>query len=58
MAVDYFLKIEGIEGESADEKHKNEIEVSSFQWEELQAGTFAQGSGGGSGKVQMKNLEF
>jgi len=58
MAVDYFLKIDGIEGESADDKHKNEIQVSSFHWNEMQAGTFAQGSGGGAGKVQMKNLEF
>jgi bacteriocin-like protein len=24
-ATDYFLKIEGIEGESQDDKHKNEI---------------------------------
>ena len=58
MAVDYFLKIEGIDGESADKKHKDEIEVSAFQWQETQAGSFGQGSGGGSGKVQMKNLEF
>jgi len=58
MAVDYFLKIEGIDGESEDDKHKNEIEISSFKWQEMQAGTFAQGSGGGAGKVQMKNLEF
>jgi type VI secretion system secreted protein Hcp len=58
MAVDYFLKIEGIEGESEDDKHKNEIELSSFSWSELQSGSFAQGGGGGAGKVQMKNLEF
>ena len=58
MAVDYFLKIEGIEGESEDDKHKNEIELSSFSWAELQSGSFAQGGGGGAGKVQMKNLEF
>ncbi len=58
MAVDYFLKIEGIEGESEDEKHKNEIELHSFDWQEAQAGTFAQGGGGGAGKVQMKSLDF
>ena len=27
MAQDIFLKINGIEGESADDKHKNEIDV-------------------------------
>ena len=58
MAVDYFLKIEGIEGESEDDKHKSEIELSAFNWEEIKSGTFAQGGGGGAGKVQMKNLEF
>lgn len=28
--VDYFLKIDGIEGESTDAKHKNEIDVVSW----------------------------
>jgi len=27
MAVDFFLKIEGIEGESKDSKHTGEIDV-------------------------------
>ncbi|WP_176208314.1 type VI secretion system tube protein Hcp, partial [Salmonella enterica] len=27
MAYDIFLKIDGIDGESMDDKHKNEIEV-------------------------------
>lgn len=58
MAVDYFLKIEGIEGESEDDKHKGEIELNSFNWSEMQSGSFAQGGGGGAGKVQMKDLEF
>ncbi|MGB7991069.1 MAG: type VI secretion system tube protein Hcp, partial [Candidatus Methylophosphatis roskildensis] len=32
MAVDFFLKIDGIEGESADSKHKKEIDVLSWSW--------------------------
>lgn len=32
MAVDYFLKIDGIRGDSADSKHKAEIDVISFSW--------------------------
>jgi type VI secretion system secreted protein Hcp len=32
MAVDFFLKLTNIEGESTDEKHKNEIVVESFSW--------------------------
>ena len=27
MAVDFFLKVDGIEGESKDSKHQNEIDV-------------------------------
>jgi type VI secretion system secreted protein Hcp len=30
--VDYFLKIDGIEGESTDAKHKGEIQLLSFSW--------------------------
>jgi type VI secretion system secreted protein Hcp len=58
MAVDYFLKIDGIDGESEDDKHKNEIELSSFNWSEAQSGTFSQGGGGGAGKVRMDNFDF
>lgn len=32
MAFDAFLKIEGIPGESTDDKHKNEIDVLSFSF--------------------------
>ena len=32
MAWDAFLKIDGIPGESTDDKHKNEIDVLSFHW--------------------------
>ena len=32
MAVDMFLKLTGIDGESADSKHKGEIEILSFSW--------------------------
>jgi type VI secretion system secreted protein Hcp len=58
MAVDYFLKIKGIEGESHDSKHKNEIDVLSFSWGETQTGTHAGGGGGGAGKVSMQDFHF
>jgi type VI secretion system secreted protein Hcp len=57
MAVDYFLKIDGIDGESKDAKHKNEIEVLSWSWGES-APVGHSGGGGGSGKVQMQDLNF
>jgi len=58
MAVDYFLKIKGIEGESKDSKHTNEIDVLSFSWGETQTGTHAGGGGGGAGKVSMQDFHF
>ena len=59
MAVaDYFLKIDGIEGESQDHKHKGEIAISSFSFGASQAGSFNTGSGGGSGKVDMQDFHF
>lgn len=57
-AVDYFLKIEGIDGESGDDKHKNEIELESWSFGESQSGTMAYGGGGGAGKVQMQDFHF
>jgi type VI secretion system secreted protein Hcp len=57
--VDYFLKIEGISGESVDSKHKGEIELESFSWGETQlAPASGAGSGAGAGKVQMQDLHF
>src|SRR6266498_863552 len=57
-AVDYFLKIEGIDGESRDDKHKGEIDVESFSWGLTQLGTLAFGGGGGAGKVNMQDFHF
>ncbi len=58
MAVDYFLKIDGIPGESLDSKHKDEIQVESWSWGESQAGTMSLGGGGGAGKVNMQDFSF
>jgi len=55
---DAFLKIDGIEGESADSKHKAEIDIHSFSWGASNAGTFATGGGGGAGKVNMQDFHF
>jgi type VI secretion system secreted protein Hcp len=57
-AVDYFLKIEGIDGESQDHKHKGEIQLESWSWGESQMGTHSGGGGGGAGKVQMQDFHF
>ena len=57
-AVDYFLKIDGIDGESTDSKHKNEIDILSWSWGESQTGSSATGGGGGAGKVSMNDFNF
>lgn len=58
MAVDYFLKVDGIPGESQDAKHKDEIEVLSWSWGESTAVPSGPGSGAGSGKVQFQDFHF
>jgi len=57
-AVDYFLKIDGIEGESQDSKHKGEIQLESWSWGEHQSGTHTAGGGGGAGKVSMQDFHL
>jgi type VI secretion system secreted protein Hcp len=56
--TDYFLKIDGIEGESQDTKHKNEIDIDSFSWGATQSGTAAGGGGAGGGKVSMQDFHI
>jgi len=57
-AIDYFLKLDGIKGESADAKHKDEIDIESWSWGETNTGTAGHGGGGGAGKVQMQDFHF
>lgn len=54
--VDYFLKIDGVSGESTDEQHKGEIEVGSFSWGVSQ--TALRAAAGGAGKVQFQDFTF
>ncbi len=55
-AVAYFLKLDGVPGESKDAKHPGEIELESFSWGESNTGAAAGGGGGGAGKVQVEDL--
>lgn len=57
-AVDYFLKIDGIEGESTDKSHGKEIDILSWSWGESNSGSSAYGGGGGAGKVSMQDFSF
>jgi len=58
MAVDMFLKIEGIDGESVDKAHAGEIDVLSWSWGMSQSGSAHLGGGGGAGKVNVQDLSF
>lgn len=58
MALNAYLKITDIEGESRDEKHKGEIEIESFSWGESNFSSAASGGGGGAGKVAMNDFHF
>jgi type VI secretion system secreted protein Hcp len=59
-AVDYFLKIAGIDGDSTDTAHKGEIDIESWSWGESHPGGAATGagSGAGAGKVAMNDFTF
>ena len=58
MAVDMFLKIDDIEGESVDDVHAGEIDVMAWSWGMTQSGTTHGGPGGGAGKVDVQDLSF
>jgi type VI secretion system secreted protein Hcp len=56
--VDFFLKLDGIDGESQDHAHKSEIHIESWSFGETNSGSSASGGGGGSGKVAMQDFHF
>lgn len=58
MAVDMYLKLEGIDGESQDGSHANEIDVLAWSWGASQSGTMHSGGGGGAGKVAVQDLSI
>jgi len=58
MAQDMFIKIAGIDGESNDSNHKNEIDVIHWEWQIKQASDMHSGSGGGAGKATISDLYF
>jgi type VI secretion system secreted protein Hcp len=58
MAVDMFLKLDAIEGESKDFKHAKEIHIESFSWGMAQTGAFGTGGGGGAGKVSVHDISI
>lgn len=58
MAVDFFLKLDKIKGESMDATHKDAIDVLGWNWNMRQSGTTHLGPGAGSGKVDVGDIEI
>jgi type VI secretion system secreted protein Hcp len=51
VAVDMFLKLDGIDGESTDKTHEKWIEIESFSWGVSNSGSLVVGGGGGAGRA-------
>ncbi|QXQ20721.1 Hcp family type VI secretion system effector [Pseudomonas tolaasii] len=58
MAVDMFLKLGDIKGESRDQAHRDEIDITEWAWGLSQNGSMHSGTGGGAGKVDIANLNL
>jgi len=57
MALEMFLKLTGIEGESVDAKHKGEIDVLAWSWGlSTPEAASAAGAGAGAGRVKIENI--
>jgi type VI secretion system secreted protein Hcp len=56
MAVDMFLELDGVKGESVDKAHKDKIDILAWSWGLSNSGTFHHGSGGGAGKASFNDI--
>ena len=58
MAERWFLKIDGIAGESTTVAHKGEIDVDSWSWGVSSSAGGSSGGGGGAGKALFDDFHF
>ncbi len=58
MAVDYFLKLDGVDGESEDTNFKNQIQVLSFSWGASQVTSVSGSGGSGAGKADLSDFSI
>jgi type VI secretion system secreted protein Hcp len=58
MAVDYFLKLDGIQGESQDSNHKDEIQIMSWSWGASQVSSVGGTGGSGAGKASLSDFSI
>ena len=58
MAVDMYIKIDGVKGECHDSKHKDEIDILAWSWGASNSGSAQMGGGGGSGKANIQDISI
>src|SRR6201985_2127580 len=58
MAMDMFMKIDSLKGESVDKTHAGEIDVLAWSWGMSNSGSAHVGGGAGAGKVNVQDLSF
>ena len=58
MALEAFLKIEGIPGESRKDGHKDEIDILSFSFGASNPTTIGKGSGAGASQVSISSFNI
>ena len=55
-AQDMFLRIDGIQGDSLDRAHANEIDILAWSWGASNSGNTQMGGGAGAGKATFNDL--
>ncbi|MFC5548787.1 Hcp family type VI secretion system effector [Massilia aerilata] len=58
MALDMFVDMGAIKGESRDKENKDKIDILAWSWGMSQSGTTHTGGGGGAGKANFQDLSF
>ena len=56
MALDMFLDLDGIKGESRDQAYKGKIDILDWKWGASNAGSAHVGGGIGSGKANFRDV--
>ncbi len=58
MAINTYIKFDGVEGESQHKDHKGEVDVLSWSWAVSNAAPVAGGGGSGVGKAHPSDLHI
>jgi type VI secretion system secreted protein Hcp len=58
MAMDMFIQIGALKGESRDKVHKEKIDVLAWSWGMSNSGSAHTGGGAGSGKVNVQDISI